>query len=64
MDANFFLAHFYFGGVLKLKGRIAQAIPEFQKAFDLNHDLYSLAMLGQAYARNGQTEEARRFSLN
>jgi TolB-like protein/Flp pilus assembly protein TadD len=58
MDANFFLAHFYLGCVLKLKGRVAQAIPEFQKAFDLNHDLYALAMLGQAYARNGQTEEA------
>jgi len=60
MDANFFLAHFYLGCVLKLKGRIAQAIPEFQKAFDLNHDLYALAMLGQAYGRNGQTEEARK----
>jgi TolB-like protein/Flp pilus assembly protein TadD len=60
MDANFFLAHFYLGCVLKLKGRVAQAIPEFQKAFDLNHDLYALAMLGQAYARNGQTEEARK----
>ena len=60
MDANFFLTHFYLGCVLKLKGRIAQAIPEFQKAFDLNHDLYALAMLGQAYGRNGQTEEARK----
>jgi TolB-like protein/Flp pilus assembly protein TadD len=60
MDTNFFLAHFYLGCVLKLKGRIAQAIPEFQKAFDLNHDLYALAMLGQTYARNGQTEEARK----
>ena len=60
MDANFFLAHFYLGCVLQLKGRVAEAIPEFQKAFDLNHDLYALAMLGQAYARNGQTEEARK----
>jgi TolB-like protein/Flp pilus assembly protein TadD len=60
MDANFFLAHFYLGSVLKLKGRVAQAIPEFQKAFDLNHDLYALAMLGQAYGRNGQTQEARK----
>ena len=60
MDGNFFLAHFYLGCVLQLKGRVAQAIPEFQKAFDLNHDLYALAMLGQAYARNGQTEEARK----
>jgi tetratricopeptide (TPR) repeat protein len=60
IDANFFLAHFYLGSVLQVKGRIAQAIPEFQKAFDLNHDLYALAMLGNAYARNGQTEEARK----
>src|SRR5439155_8934682 len=60
MDANFFLAHFYLGCLLQLKGRVAQAIPEFQKAFDLNHDLYALAMLGQAYALNGQTEEARK----
>ena len=60
MDADFFLAHFYLGCVLKLKGRNAEAIPEFQKAFDLNHDLYALAMLGQAYGRNGQTEEARK----
>ena len=60
MDGNFFLAHFYLGCVLQLKGRVAEAIPEFQKALDLNHDLYALAMLGQAYARNGQTEEARK----
>lgn len=60
MDENFFLAHFYLGCVLQLKGRNAQAIPEFQKAFDLNHDLYALAMLGNAYARDGQTEKARR----
>jgi TolB-like protein/Flp pilus assembly protein TadD len=60
MDENFFLAHFYLGCVLQLKGRNAQAIPEFQKAFDLNHDLYALAMLGNAFARNGQTEKARK----
>ncbi len=58
IDANFFLAHFYLGIVLQVKGRVAQAIPEFQKAFDLNDDLYALAMLANAYARNGQREEA------
>jgi TolB-like protein/Tfp pilus assembly protein PilF len=58
IDANFFLAHFYLGSVLQLKGQIAQAIPEFQKAYELNDDLYALAMLSQAYGRNGQTEEA------
>jgi TolB-like protein/Tfp pilus assembly protein PilF len=60
MDSRFFLAHYYLGAVLQFKGHIAQTIPEYQAAFDLNHDPYSLAMLGQAYARNGQTEEARK----
>src|SRR5438876_1719056 len=59
MDSRFFLAHYYLGATLQFKGQVAEAIPEFQTAFDLNHDLYSLAMLGQAYARNGQKEEAR-----
>ena len=61
IDPNFFLAHYYLGAVLQLKGRVAQAIPEFQKSFDLNHDHYSRAMLGQAYARNGQREEAQKI---
>src|SRR6478672_7598268 len=56
MDSRFFLAHYYLGATLQFKGQVAEAIPEFQAAFDLNHDLYSLAMLGQAYARNGQKE--------
>jgi TolB-like protein/Flp pilus assembly protein TadD len=59
MDSRFFRGHYYLGAALEFKGHLPEAIPEFQKAFDLNHDPYSLAMLGQAYARNGQTEEAR-----
>jgi TolB-like protein/Tfp pilus assembly protein PilF len=61
MDSRFFLAHYYLGATLQFKGQVAQAISEYQTAFDLNHDLYSLAMLGQAYARNGQKEEARKI---
>ena len=61
MDSRFFLAHYYLGAVLQLKGHLTEAIPEFQKAFELNKDLYSLAMLGQAYARNGQNEESRKI---
>ncbi len=66
IDPNFFLAHYYLGAILQFKGHVAQAVPEFQKAFDLNGDPYSRAMLGQAYARNGQPEEARKVvaSLN
>ncbi len=61
IDPNFFLAHYYLGAVLQFKGHVAQAIPEFQKAFDLNGDPYSRAMLGQAYARNGQQGEGRKI---
>ena len=60
MDPRFFRAHYYLGAVLQLKGNIAGAIPEFQKSFDLNGDPYSLAMLGQAYARNGKKDEAQK----
>jgi TolB-like protein/Tfp pilus assembly protein PilF len=61
LDPNSFLAHYYLGIALQLKGRIKEAIPEFQKAVELNHDPYSMAMLAQGYARNGQTDEARKL---
>jgi TolB-like protein/Tfp pilus assembly protein PilF len=60
IDPNFFRVHYYLGEVLQFKGRLSEAIPEYQKAFDLNGDPYSLGMLGQAYARNGQKEEAQK----
>jgi TolB-like protein/Tfp pilus assembly protein PilF len=58
MDPRFFLAHYYLGAALQLKGHLSEAISEFQRAFELNNDPYSLAALGQAYARSGQKEEA------
>jgi TolB-like protein/Tfp pilus assembly protein PilF len=58
MDPRFFLAHYYLGAALQLKGHLPEAISEFQKASELNNDPYSLAALGQAYARSGQKEEA------
>ena len=60
MGPEFFRAHYYLGQVLQLKGRLADAISEYQKAFDLNRDPYSLGLLGQAYARNGQKDEAQK----
>ncbi|HEX4637899.1 MAG TPA: tetratricopeptide repeat protein [Chthoniobacterales bacterium] len=61
IDPQSFLAHYYLGLALQLKGRLKEAIPEFQKAVDVNHDPYSTAMLIQGYARNGQTDEARKL---
>ena len=58
---QFFLAHYYLGEVLQFKAHLSEAIAEFQKAFELNNDPYSLAMLGQAYGRNGQRDEAQRI---
>jgi tetratricopeptide (TPR) repeat protein len=60
IDPRFFLAHYYLGEVLQFKGRLAEAISEYQTAFDLNGDPYSLGMLGQAYGRNGQKDEAQK----
>ncbi len=60
MDSRFFRAHYRLGAALQLKGHIAEAIPQYQKAIELNNDPYSIAVLGQAYARNGQVDEARK----
>jgi TolB-like protein/Tfp pilus assembly protein PilF len=60
---QFFRAHYYLGQVLQLKGHPADAISEYQKAFDLNSDPYSLGLLGQAYARNGQKDEAQKVLM-
>jgi TolB-like protein/Flp pilus assembly protein TadD len=60
MDSRFVVAHYDLGEVLQFKGKLPDAIAEYQKAFDLNHDPFSLAMLGQAYARQGKTDEARK----
>jgi len=63
IDPQFFLAHYYLGQVLQFKGHLSEAIAEFQKAVDLNGDPDSLGMLGQAYARNGQKDEAQKILL-
>ena len=61
IDPHFFLAHYYLGEILQFKGHLTDAIVEYQKAFDLTNDPYPLAALGQARARNGQKDEARKI---
>ena len=60
IDPRFFLAHYYLGSVQQAKGHLPEAISEFRQAFDLNGDFYSLAALGQAYARAGNKAEAQK----
>jgi TolB-like protein/Tfp pilus assembly protein PilF len=61
IDPRFFLAHNYLGLAFQFKGNLNKAIPEYQQTLQLNDDPYALAMLGQAYARNGQKDEAQKI---
>jgi TolB-like protein/Tfp pilus assembly protein PilF len=61
IDPRFFLAHYYLGGIRQAKGEMTEAISEYQQAFDLNGDFYSLAALGQACARAGKKAEAQKI---
>jgi TolB-like protein/Flp pilus assembly protein TadD len=60
MDQRFYVAHYYLGEALQFKGKLADAIAEFQTSAEQNNDPFSFAMLGQAYARQGKTDEARK----
>jgi TolB-like protein/tetratricopeptide (TPR) repeat protein len=61
MDPRFYAAHWPLGRVWELKGQLNEAIAEYRKAAELNDDPFVLALLGQAYARAGQREEAQRI---
>jgi TolB-like protein/tetratricopeptide (TPR) repeat protein len=61
MDPYFYVAHYYLGEALQFKGKLTDAIAEFQKAVELNNDPFSLAMLGQAYAHQGKTDAAQKI---
>src|SRR5215475_11631774 len=59
MDPRFYYAHWNLGKALQLKSQLGEAIVEYRKAVELNDDPFVLALLGQAYARAGQREEAQ-----
>jgi TolB-like protein/Tfp pilus assembly protein PilF len=61
MDPRFYYAHWTMGQVWQLKGQLNGAIAQYRKAVELNDDPYVLALLGQAYARAGQREEAQKI---
>jgi tetratricopeptide (TPR) repeat protein len=59
IDSHFYLARYYMGEALQLKGQLTEAIVEYRAAVELNDDPLALAFLGQAYARAGQKDEAQ-----
>jgi tetratricopeptide (TPR) repeat protein len=61
MDPRFYYAHWSLGQALQLKGQLNEAIAEYRKAIELNDDPFVLGLLGQAYARAGQRDEAEKI---
>jgi TolB-like protein len=58
IDPNFLLAHAMLGQTLVMQGAIDEGIAETQKARQLNGDVGGLSILGYAYARKGDREQA------
>jgi len=61
IDSHFYLAHYYLGEALLLKGQVTQSIAEYRIAVDLDDDPLALGLLGQAYGRAGQQDEAKKI---
>jgi len=61
IEPRFYLAHYYLGEALQVKGQLAEAITEYRKATELDDDPFALALLGQAYARSGQSDDAKKI---
>src|SRR5438876_8371072 len=59
MDPEFYWAHRFLGLALELKGATAEAIAEYQKAFELSDDPTVLAFIAHAEANTGRQNEAR-----
>ena len=61
MDPDFYYAHWALGESLQMKGRIDEAIAEYEKAIGLNDDPLSSALLANLYAGIGRKDEARKI---
>jgi TolB-like protein/Tfp pilus assembly protein PilF len=61
IEPRFYLAHYYLGQALQSKGQLPEAIAEYRKAVELDDDPFALALLGQAYARAGQIDDAKKI---
>ena len=48
----------WLGENYELQGLFSEAIPHYEKAFELNDSPYGLGNLGHAYARSGRVDEA------
>ena len=58
---EFDLAHWFLGQAYENKGRLAEAIGDYEKAIQLDPDTAILASLARAYALGGRKEKARKI---
>jgi tetratricopeptide (TPR) repeat protein len=58
LDPRFYYVHWNLAEALELKGNLREALAEYKKAVELDDDPFVLALLGQAYAKIGQRDEA------
>ena len=61
MDPEFYWGHRFLGLALELKGATAEAIAEYQKAFELSDDPTALAFVAHAEANTGRPNDARQI---
>jgi serine/threonine-protein kinase len=58
LDPRFYYAHWNLAEALEMKGNLREALAEYKKAVELDDDPFVFALLGQAYAKLGQRDEA------
>jgi TolB-like protein/tetratricopeptide (TPR) repeat protein len=58
LDPRFYYVHWNLAEALEMKGDLRGALAEYKKAAELDDDPFVLALLGQAYAKVGQRDEA------
>ena len=58
LDPRFYYVHWNLAEALEMKGNLREALAEYKKAVELDDDPFVLALLGQAYAKLGQRDEA------
>src|SRR5207245_9853899 len=63
IEPGFYFAHSDLGAALQVKGDLAGALAEYEKARELNDDPYPLAILGNVYAASGRKAEALKIMV-
>ena len=58
MDGSFYFARYLLGNALELKGKLPEAMAEYQKAMALNDDPFAKGLLGHLYGKMGRKDEA------